>query len=91
MHERAPWWGALHERMVGTVKQTLKVTLNGRYGEDEIRTFVVEAEAIVNSRPLARVTSNASEPLPVTPSELLLGYCGPAASGGHAREDEQHQ
>ena len=72
--------------MVGTAKQTLKVTLNGRYGEDEIRTFVVEAEAIVNSRPLARVTSNASEPLPVT-----LCYCSPAASGGHAREDEQHQ
>ena len=74
MPERAPWWGALHERMVGTVKQTLRVTLNGKYGEDEIRTFVVEAEAIVNSRPLARVTANAAEPLPVTPSELLLGF-----------------
>ena len=74
--EHSGWnrWGTLHEGIVGTVKQTLKVTLNRRYGEDEIRTFVVEAEAKANSRPLARVTSNASEPLPVTPSKLLLGF-----------------
>ena len=74
MPERAPWWGGLHERMVKTMKEVLRVTLRGRYTEEEVTTFVVEAEALVNSRPLGRVDDDAGEPLPVTPSELLLGY-----------------
>ena len=74
MPERAPWWGGLHERMVKTMKEVLRVTLRGRYTEEEVTTFVVEAEGLVNSRPLGRVDDDAGEPLPVTPSELLLGY-----------------
>lgn len=74
MPERAPWWGGLHERMVKTMKQVLRVTLTGRFTEEEIHTFVVEAEGLINSRPLAVPRDDPGEPLPVTPSELLLGY-----------------
>lgn len=74
MPERAPWWGGLHERLVGVMKNVLRVTLQGCYTQEEIHTFLVEAEALVNSRPLGKVAGDPGEPLPVTPSELLYGY-----------------
>lgn len=74
MPDRAPWWGGLHERMVKTMKAVLRITLQGCYSEDEIRTFVAEAEALVNSRPLARVKEDPGEQLPITPSQILMGY-----------------
>ena len=66
MPERAPWWGGLHERMVKTMKEVLRVTLKGRYSEEEVKTYIVEAEGLVNSRPLApmkAVPSSASRAL----------------------------
>ena len=72
--ERAPHWGGLWEKMVGLVKSVLRVTMQGKYTEDEIRTFVAEAEALVNSRPLAPVSGDPGSAMPVTPSELLFGY-----------------
>ena len=73
--EHAPWWGALHERLVRTVKEVLRVSLGtGHFTRDEIDTHVKEAEAIVNSRPLADAGEDPGEILPITPSGILFGY-----------------
>ena len=38
-----------------------------------LQTIVVEIEAILNGRPLTYVSSNISDPHPLTPSDLLFG------------------
>ena len=72
---KAPWWGALHERMVRSVKECLRAALfKSRLDFDGIRTALVEAEGVVNSRPLGNASDDPSDPRPVTPADLVQGY-----------------
>ena len=72
--ERAPWWGGFWERAVQTVKRLLRKTLGQTcLMEDELETRIVKVEAVVNSRPLTYVYSDARDPEPLTPSHLLIG------------------
>ena len=74
---RAPWWGGLHERMVRTVKEALRAAMfREKLSQDTIFTILVEAEAVVNSRPMALVTDDPSDPLPVSPAMMIQGYDG---------------
>ena len=51
--ERSPWWGGFYERLVGTVKNSLKKILGkARLSFDEIHTTICEIENVVDSRPL---------------------------------------
>jgi len=72
---KAPWWGGFWERMVQTVKRSLrKVIGRATLQVDELNTLLIEVEAIVNSRPLTFVyddTEGVSYPL--TPSHLING------------------
>ena len=40
---------------------------------EELTTMLAEVEAVLNSRPLSYVDSDASEPQPLTPSHFLVG------------------
>ena len=40
---------------------------------DELCTFIVRADAIVNSRPITAVYDDCKEPQPLSPSDFLLG------------------
>ncbi|XP_003382025.1 putative integrase core domain protein [Trichinella spiralis] len=64
--ERAPWNGGYWERIVRTVKESLKKVLgNTRLEEDELRTVLCEIEARINSRPLTfrkKWTKSKQEP-----------------------------
>lgn len=72
--ERAAWWGGFWERMVRTVKATLRRVL-GRscLDYDSLSTVLAQAEAAVNSRPLTFVSSDAGELMPLTPAHFLIG------------------
>ena len=73
--EAAPWWGALHERLVRSVKECLRAALQReKKTEAELELALIEAEAIINARPLADVSDDPWDPLPVTPAQLLYGY-----------------
>lgn len=50
--ERAPWWGGFWERMVKTVKMTLRKTM-GRtiLTFEEMNTVLIEVESVVNAQP----------------------------------------
>ena len=51
--ERSPWWEGFYERLVGTVKNSLKKILGkARLSFDEIHTTICEIENVVDSRPL---------------------------------------
>ena len=70
---RAPWMGGHFERLIGVVKTSLIVSLRNRIlNEEEFRTAIAEAQAVVNSRPLTYY-NNDLEDEPLTPMHLLRG------------------
>ncbi|XP_043226266.1 uncharacterized protein LOC122383664 [Amphibalanus amphitrite] len=66
--------GGIWERMVATVKRALRVVLgNFIVHEEALLTAIAEVEAVINSRPLTHVSSEASDFEALTPSHILLG------------------
>ena len=72
--KRAPWYGGFWERLVGLTKQTLKKTLGRTFiALKQLETVATEIEAILNDRPLTYISSDVTDPVPLTPSHLLYG------------------
>ncbi|XP_053388629.1 uncharacterized protein LOC128551740 [Mercenaria mercenaria] len=72
--KRAPWHGGWWERLIGLTKETLKKVLGRSFVTYQtLSTVVTEIEAILNDRPLTYVTSDSSDPEPLTPSHLMFG------------------
>jgi len=70
----APHMGGVWERLVQSVKVALKNTLKERAPKQEIlHTLLVEAENIVNSRPLTYVSSDPKDTGSLTPNHFLIG------------------
>ena len=70
---KAPWWGGMFERLIGSTKRCLrKVIEQAKLTYDELLTAVVEAEAVINSRPLTYVSMDDLDE-PLTPAHLLIG------------------
>ena len=71
--ERAPWWGGMFERMIGSSKKCLrKMISRSKLSFDELNTAVIEVEMILNSRPIAYLSPDDLEE-PLTPSHLMVG------------------
>ena len=71
--EASPWWGGFRERLVQTVKRSLrKVLFRSSVNYEELQTVIIDVEAIINSRPLTYVSDNDVEET-LTPAHLLLG------------------
>lgn len=70
---RAPWSGGFYERLIGVLKGCLsKALYHKRVSFEELRTLLVEFQAVINSRPLTYLSSDRDcEAL--TPSMLLYG------------------
>ena len=48
--EAAPWWSGFSERLIKSVKKSLKTCIrNARLNYDELSTVLVEVEAALNS------------------------------------------
>ncbi|XP_048003936.1 uncharacterized protein LOC125240133 [Leguminivora glycinivorella] len=68
-----PSAGGAWERLVGSVKTALKVTLKERAPHEEVlHTLLLEAEHIVNSRPLTPVNPDLDDEA-LTPNHFLIG------------------
>lgn len=73
--ERAPWWGGFYERLVGSVKRCLKMSLGKTLlSFPDIVTMVTEVEAVLNSRPLTYLYPDIEDNPPLTPAHFLCGY-----------------
>ena len=72
---RAPWWGGFWKRMVQSVKRCLrKVIGKATLKCKELNTLLVEAESIINCRPLTYVCNDQEEiSFALTPSHLIYG------------------
>ena len=69
----SPWRGGFYERLVRTVKNTLRKILGrSKLNFEELYVILTQVECMLNSRPLSYVyTEEICEP--ITPSHLLLG------------------
>ena len=71
--EASPWWGGFWERLVRTVKRSLrKVLFRASVNYEELETIIIDVEGIVNSRPLTYIYDDDLDEI-LTPSHLLLG------------------
>lgn len=69
-----PEAGGCWERMVRSVKRVLAVTLHEVAPQVEtLRSLLIEAANLVNSRPLTHVPVESSESEPLTPNHFLIG------------------
>ena len=72
--ERSPWWGGFWERMVKTVKRSLrKILKKTKVTYEELLTLIIETEGVINSRPLCYLYSDSSVDEVLTPSHLMFG------------------
>ncbi|KRY20341.1 hypothetical protein T12_7788 [Trichinella patagoniensis] len=72
--ERAPWMGGYWERLVRSIKESLRKIL-GRalLDEEELKTTLCEVEASLNARPLTFVGDEHHDRHPLSPFQLLTG------------------
>ena len=72
--ELAPWWGGFFERLVGSVKRTLRrVFGNALLKYQELETILIEIEGNLNNRPMTHEYEELGEET-LTPAHLLYGH-----------------
>ena len=81
--------GGVWERCIRTVRKVMKALLTEQRLDDEgLVTLLCEVEAIVNGRPLTKVSDDPRDPEALTPSHLLLLRSGPALPPGVFSKDD---
>ena len=71
---RAPWFGAIWERLIGLVKTCLKKVLGQALVTlEELSCILIELEAIINDRPLGYDPGDLNQLEVLTPNHLLYG------------------
>lgn len=71
--ERSPWWGGFWERLVRSIKTAFRRCLGrANLTFEEMRTVVLEIEAIINQRPITYISEDPEDPQPLRPVDFLL-------------------
>ena len=82
--ECSPWWGGWWERLVGTVKQSLRKTIHlSSLNMEELSTVACEIESAINRRPLTYVSDAPDSVAPLKPCDFLsisAPLCSPWAA-----------
>eukprot|EP00117_Sycon_ciliatum_P022619 scpid12577/ scgid5257/ len=72
---RAPHFGGVFEVMVKSMKRVLQgVLYRADLTDEELHTALVNAEDLINSRPLCTMTSDVEDLQPLTPQHFLVGH-----------------
>ena len=86
----SPSMGGAWERLVGVVKSSLRnMDLSRTPTEETLRRALVQAERLVNSRPLTHIPVDPEEKESLTPNHFLLGSSsGLKADSGHTNDED---
>jgi hypothetical protein len=69
----APHFGGVWESLVKSAKVALEAIVESRpLTEELLRGFVIQAESLLNGRPLTHVSVDPRDPEPLTPNHFLL-------------------
>ena len=75
--------GGVWERCIRTVRKVMKALCKEQTLDDEgLLTLMCEVEAIVNGRPITKVSDDPRDPEALTPNHLLLLRSGPTVPPG---------
>ncbi|KAL0881109.1 hypothetical protein ABMA27_002231 [Loxostege sticticalis] len=87
----SPHWGGAWERLIRSVKTSLKVVMTGRMPKEEtLLTFLIEVENMVNSRPLSHVSVDPTSVESLTPNHFLLGTSSNLPTFGEFDDTDLH-
>ena len=72
---RASYMGGVFERMVGLLKNELrKMSHSARMTYQELKMHLLEAQRIINSRPLTKANGSLDDDSCISPTDLIKGY-----------------
>ena len=81
--------GGVWERLIRSVRKVLNSTLNGQSLDEEgLHTVLCEAEAILNSRPITKVSTDPNDLEALTPNHLLLLKTTPSLPPGQFQKED---
>ena len=84
--------GGIWERMIRTVRKVMTAIMKGcRLTDEVLETVFCEAESIVNSRPLTKVSEDVNDMSALTPNHLLLLREGPKLIPGTYRKEDMYR
>lgn len=83
--------GGVWERCIRTVRKVLKaVSQMQTMSEEGLHTLMCEVEAIVNGRPITKLSDDPRDLEPLTPNHLLLLRAGSAVPPGKFNKDDSY-
>lgn len=81
--------GGVWERLIRSVRKVLNSTLKVQsLDEDSLHTVLCEAEAIINSRPITKASTDPNNLEAFTPNHLLLLKTKPSLPPGHFQKED---
>lgn len=81
--------GGVWERLIRSVRKVLNSTLKLQtLDEESLHTVLCEAEAIVNSRPITKASTDPNDLEPLTPNHLLLLKIMPSLPPGQFKKED---
>jgi hypothetical protein len=84
--------GGVWERIIRTIRKVLTAVIpNARLADEGLRTVLCEVEAIVNSRPLVKVSDDPKDCAAITPNHLLLLNQTPMLAPGNFVDADQYK
>ena len=83
----SPHQGGIYESLIKQTKRALRVAIGTQVlSWNEMSTVFAEVKSLINSRPLGYLSSDPSDPQPLTPNHLLLGRASPYVPQGPFEE-----
>ncbi|XP_071963870.1 uncharacterized protein [Antedon mediterranea] len=84
--------GGVWERCIRTVRKVMMAVLKQQALDDEgLNTLMCEAEAIVNGRPITKISDDPRDMTPLTPNHLLLLRGGNSLPPGNFSKEDMYR
>ena len=90
---QASHFGAVYERKIGSARRILDAMFRElglrQFSDETLTTFLAEVSGVMNSTPLAEISTDPNDPMPLSPAMILTqkGYSHPPVVGSFEPPD----